>query len=702
MTACNIRPDGRCGAAGSGNGCDAAVILLAHPGHMPRDLPLSNGTLLVAFDLEYHVRDVYFPHVGMENHAVGHPFRVGVWVDGRFGWLDGSWALERRYADPTLATSVTAASEPLGVALQFTDAVDFYENVLVRRIQVTNRAPTAREIRVFLHHDFRLKESEVGNTALFSPEVAAVLHYKDDRYFLMNCLVGGDAGVRHYACGQKEVGGAEGTWRDAEDGVLSGNPIAQGSVDSTIGVSLTVDAGATGEFWYWMAAGRDFREVATIDAVVRDKSPAELLRRTQNYWRLWVTREGGDFADLPAEIVDRHRQSQLIIRSQIDGEGAVLAANDSDIIRFNRDTYSYAWPRDGALASVALLRAGHTVAAERFLEFCARVISPEGFLRHKYNPDGTLASSWHGYVRDGKPVLPIQEDETALAVWALGEYFDRTHRVETIGPFYRPLVTRPGDFLAKYVDERSGLPLPSYDLWEERWGVHLFTVAAVVAGLRAAARLAAAFGEDERAARYRGSADRMLGAMRTVMWSERDGRFLRMVTPGPAGHQGDPTIDASVFGVVEFGVLPADDPQVIATMQNVEERLRVRTDVGGLARYENDSYQQVEKQDTARVPGNPWFVCTLWLARYHLMRAQIADELTRGLDLIRWAARHALPSGAMAEQIHPFTGEPLSVSPLTWSQAAFVTAVEEYLDRMRGLTTCPACGQARPAGPAAA
>ena len=664
---------------------------------MPRDLPLSNGTLLVAFDLEYRIRDVYFPHVGMENHADGHLFRVGVWVDGRFGWLDGTWALQRRYADPSLATSVTAASEALGVALQFTDAVDFYENVLVRRIQVTNRSAAAREIRVFLHHDFRLKENDVGDTALYSPETGALLHYKDDRYFLMNCLAGGVVGVQHYACGQTEVGGAEGTWRDAEDGTLQGNPIAQGSVDSTMGVTLTIGAGETGEFYYWMAAGRDFREVATIDAVVRDKSPAELLRRTQNYWRLWGARESSRFGDLPADIVDRYCQSLLIIRSQIDAEGAVLAANDSDIIRFNRDTYSYAWPRDGALASVALLRSGQPVAAERFLEFCARVISPEGFLRHKYNPDGTLASSWHGYVRDGKAVLPIQEDETALVVWALGEYFDRSRRVETIGPFYRPLVTRPGDFLAKYVDARSGLPLPSYDVWEERWGVHLFTVAAVVAGLRAAARLTAAFGEDERAARYRAAGDRMLAAMRAVMWSERDGRFLRMVSPGPGGYQGDPTIDSSVFGVVEFGVLPPDDPQVAATMQQVEDRLRVRTDVGGLARYENDAYQQVEKQDTARVPGNPWFVSTLWLARHHLMRAQVPEELAHGLELIHWAARHALPSGVMAEQLHPFTGEPLSVSPLTWSQAAFVIAVEEYLDRVRRLTTCPTCGQARSA-----
>ena len=660
---------------------------------MPRDLPLSNGTLLVAFDLEYRIRDIYFPHVGMENHAVGHPFRVGVWTEGRFGWMDADWQPALRYADPTMVSDVTAASEPLNIALQFTDAVDFYENVFVRRVRVTNRAAAAREIRVFLHHDFHLKENDVGDTALYSPETQALLHYKDDRYFLINCLAGETVGVQHYACGQKEVGGAEGTWRDAEDGVLSGNPIAQGSVDSTLGVSLTVGPGATGEFYYWMAAGRDFREVKTIDAVVRDKSPAQLLQRTEHYWQLWVTRERRDFAGLPAETVERYLQSLIIIRSQIDAGGAVLAANDSDIVRFNRDTYSYAWTRDGALASVALLRAGQPVPAERFLEFCARVISPEGFLRHKYNPDGTLASSWHGYVRDGKAVLPIQEDETALVVWALGEYFARHHRVETIAPFYRPLVTRPGDFLLGYVDPGTGLPLPSYDLWEERWGVHLFTVAAVIAGLRAAACLASSFGEAERAARYEAGGERMLQAMRAVMWSAPDGRFVRMVTPGPSGYALDRTIDASVLGVAELGVLPADDPQLAATVQRVEERLRVQTDVGGLARYENDAYQQVEKRDTARVPGNPWFVSTLWLARYHLMRAQAPAELARGLELIAWAAHHALPSGVMAEQLDPNTGAPLSVSPLTWSQAAYVMAVEDYLERAHRLSSCPACGQ---------
>src|SRR2546429_3470001 len=228
----------------------------------------------------------------------------------------------------------------------------------------------------------------------------------------MNCAVGGDIGVRRYACGTKEVAGAEGTWRDAEDGELQGNPIAQGSVDSTLGLSLTVPARGSAEAAYWMAAGRDFREVATIDKVVREKSPGELLRRTRNYWRLWVHKDQRGLDGLPELVVQRYNQSLLIIRSQIDHDGAITAANDTDIIGFARDTYSYMWPRDGALVAAALMRAGHVGAPEKFLQFCSHVISPLGYVRHKYNPDGTLASSWHGYVRDGKPVLPIQEDET--------------------------------------------------------------------------------------------------------------------------------------------------------------------------------------------------------------------------------------------------------------------------------------------------
>jgi GH15 family glucan-1,4-alpha-glucosidase len=59
--------------------------------------------------------------------------------------------------------------------------------------------------------------------------------------------------------------------------------------------------------------------------------------------------------------------------------------------------------------------------------------------------------------------------------------------------------------------------------------------------------------------------------------------------------------------------------------------------------------------------------------------------LKEAVKILEWVADHALPSGALAEQVHPYTNEPLSVSPLTWSHATFVTVVLEYLEKRRVL-----------------
>ena len=40
---------------------------------MPRDIPVGNGRVLVNFDRDYQVRDIYYPHVGKENQAGRDP-----------------------------------------------------------------------------------------------------------------------------------------------------------------------------------------------------------------------------------------------------------------------------------------------------------------------------------------------------------------------------------------------------------------------------------------------------------------------------------------------------------------------------------------------------------------------------------------------------------------------------------------------------
>ena len=87
------------------------------------------------------------------------------------------------------------------------------------------------------------------------------------------------------------------------------------------------------------------------------------------------------------------------------------------------------------------------------------------------------------------------------------------------------------------------------------------------------------------------------------------------------------------------------------------------------------------------MPGNPWFICTLWLAQYKMATARTVAELQPAREILDWVVAHALPSGVLAEQLHPHTHEPLSVSPLTWSHAEFVTAVLTLLEKHRSLLT---------------
>jgi len=648
---------------------------------MPRDVPVGNGGLLVAFDRSYRLRELCYPHVGQENHNEGSVSRFGIWCDGAFSWMgDGDWDIRLDYEPETLVTRAVCGNERLSVRLVCADCVDFNEDVFLRRITVVNLADEARRVHLFFSHDFNLYATKVGDTAFYDPDTESVIHYKARRYLLINYARADGSGVQMYTCGAKEVRGLEGTWRDAEDGRLEGAPIAQGTVDSTVGVTVDLEASGRATVYYWIAAGRVYQEVRRVNALVLRKQPERLIDRTRNYWRLWVNKEEFNFEGVPKAFVRLFKRSQLILRTQIDNGGAILAANDSDIINVNRDTYAYCWPRDGALAAYALIKAGHSGISRRFFQYCADIIHQDGYFLHKYNPDGSLASSWHPWLTNHAPRLPIQEDETALVLWSMWRHFQKFRDIEFVAPYYRPMIVKAAEFLARHVDEATGLPLPSHDLWEERWGVHTWTVAAVIAGLRAASRFAAAFGERDLHDRYLEAAQRMADGLQTHLWDEQAGRFARAAARTDTGYARDVTVDASLAGLVLFSVLDPRDARVDATLQAIREHLAVHTGVGGLARYVGDPWHRVV-DDPDRVPGNPWFIPSLWMMRCDILRAETVEELEASLEWMEWVVRWALPSGVLAEQLHPETGEPMGVSPLAWSHAEVVAALVEYLEK---------------------
>jgi len=207
-------------------------------------------------------------------------------------------------------------------------------------------------------------------------------------------------------------------------------------------------------------------------------------------------------------------------------------------------------------------------------------------------------------------------------------------------------------------DPETGLPAPSYDLWEERLGIHLYSVAAVAHALERAARVAVEIGKDPTA--WRNASLEISRNAVERFWDAKTNRFVRSLSPR------DELRDASLLLALKLGLIPWTDPRARASVDGVEARLWV-PGIGGLARYEGDKYYGQE---------NPWIVCTLWLAE---ARLRLGDR-ARCRELIEWVGAHATPTQLLPEQIDRTTGEPKSATPLTWSHSTFVDVIHKYAE----------------------
>lgn len=649
---------------------------------MSRSIVLSNGELCVALDDRGEVRDIYYPHVGLEDHVRGHyVHRVGVWVDGKMSWFsdESGWQIHVSSETDALASAIVAKHDGLGVEIIIKDVVYNEKPVFIRRISVKNNADRNREIKLYFGHQFEIYKSHGSDTAYFDPISNSLIHYKGRRVFLIGAQLDG-VPFQDYACGRSNFQGKEGTHRDADDGILSKNPIEHGPADSVIGLYGTYAPGQSRTAYYWLLAAQSIAGAQELNAHVSKKTPEHMIKTSSNYWHAWVGAYGWDFSGLLPEHVSLFKRSLMIVRAHVDVEGGILASADSDMLQYGLDTYSYVWPRDGAYTALSLDRAGDTNVSKRFFEFCRDVITDEGYFMHKYLPDRSLGSSWHPWIRDGQFQLPIQEDETALVVYALYEHYLVSRDLEFLEVMFNPVVEKAANFLVRYRDLETKLPQPSYDLWERKRGCSTFTASTVYGALVAAAELSKILGKDTHEEKYRTAAEEVRGAIVEHLWDEKMGTFVNMVN-GSGGHAVyDRTIDmSSVYGVFSFGVLPAGDPRLARAFEVTIAALSQGIACGGIARFADDDYYRI---DTA-APGNPWVITTLWYAEYLLANAKTDRDLKRVRDIFSWVCKHAQPSGMLSEQLHPQTGEQVGATPLTWAHACYVSAVIKYIERAR-------------------
>ncbi len=640
---------------------------------MGRPVVLSNGQLFVGLDEHGLVHDFYYPYVGLDNltNARSTQHKIGIWVDGSFSWTnDGSWQVSVDFEPGALVSDIRLRSDQLGIELKLLDFVDSAYNAFIRCITVTNLFDKQRDIRVFMHQVFQISRAGRADTAMYVPDDHYLLDYKGRCCLLMAAKIVGGPDFDQYAVGSYAIEGKAGTFMDAEDGELSGNPIEHGGVDSVLRLQHTTGPQGSFEVNYWLVAADSQSDAQVVHTRLKYYPMADRLLLTREYWREWLEPSKERLEQIPLAYRVLAQKSMLVIKAHCDDRGSILASGDSSIFNFGRDYYCYCWPRDAAYALWPLIRMGQFAEARKFFAFARDTMHRGGYMMHKYQPDRSIGSTWHPLVHGKSKELAIQEDETAIVVFMIGEFYRASQDKAFIESLYDTFISPCADFMTGFIDSQTGLPHASYDLWEERFLTSTYTVCVVIAGLETAAELAGALGQPADATRWQEAADAIRGGLDALY--HPDGYFRKGFLLQENGDLlYDDTLDiSSFFGPYMYAALPQTDPRMTGMLARVTDRIVQTTPIGGVLRSEHDYYFLAKQQ----YRGNPWIVCSLWLAQYYIS----TRDLEKATVLIDWAVARATPSGMLSEQFDPEDGHAISVTPLVWSHAEFINTMIDF------------------------
>jgi len=338
--------------------------------------------------------------------------------------------------------------------------------------------------------------------------------------------------------------------------------------------------------------------------------------------------------------------------------------------------YHAVWSRDLYHVASAFDALGDRASANRALDYLFNV---------QQKLDGSFPqNSWV----DGRPIGGgLQMDQVALPI-VLAYQLQRTDR-RTWLKHIKPAA----DFIL-----RKG-PATGQDRWEEKPGYSPATIAAEVAGLVCAARIAALNNDPTSANTYLKTADAWLHNVErwtATRGRDRDGHYYLRITENDDPDDGAKMeinsssrvvderaiVDAGFLELVRLGIKPPDDPLVVESLALIDQLLKVETP-GGSAwyRYNHDAYGETSdggNYDGRTGVGRLWTLLNGERGEYDVARGDLTAARHR-LDAMMAFANDGM---MLPEQVWDRGESPRSefrfgegtgsATPLAWSMAQFI------------------------------
>ncbi|MBE5812287.1 MAG: glycoside hydrolase [Clostridiales bacterium] len=620
-----------------------------------------NGKMLATFTDKGELNRIFWPEPDFYQQI--NCISVGIkFDDSETRFLNENvWYTEQSYDGDSAILNTLFENSDYGLRINQQDFVLQDSDTLVRKYSIKNISDRELNIRTFLHTDFVTDQMNIRSGMIDFENNVAVIYNK-----LTAVAIGSQSKISKFQFGDDAKNAAKYDTLFGKDSI---------SMTSDMGVKWELGIckpGETLEFNLYFCFANSINDSVKIFCDVVKEDVNSIYKNVKKYWKEFFKKLNSCSVG-NEKIDDIYMKSLMVFKLFSNADtGAILAAAEIDENFSRCGRYGYCWPRDGVFIVKAFDICGMNDLAEKFFTVWAKNTQlSNGAWQQRYFLDGKLAPSWG-----------IQIDEIASLIYGIKEHYESNRKYSFLEEMW-PTVKSGLEFLINNIDEETGLPKASYDLWEERIGEHTYSAGSVVGALNAGIYIANELEIVEPFADiWREKSEKIKKAIEEQLWNKDEKRFYRGIKTRlnwwncgtseiELNQLGDKlevasidsTVDISILGLaVPFNVFDIKDEKIKKTVRDIEERLDGFPS-GGYGRYEYDSY----------IGGNPWIISTLWLALYYLE----AGEIEKGKELFVWAVKHTTNLGFLPEQIDKFSGEPAWVMQLAWSHAMFIIVLDK-------------------------
>ncbi len=411
-------------------------------------------------------------------------------------------------------------------------------------------------------------------------------------------------------------------------------------------------------------------------ALLEGEDWAGQVREADAAWRAWCSdcHVEGPYRDV------LHRSALTLKMLTFEPTGALVAAPTTSLpeaIGGERNwDYRYCWLRDATFTLYALLLVGDDTAAHAFWHWIEQVCGADedalerlqimyGVHGERDLPERTL-DHLSGY-RDSRPVRigNAAADQRQLDVY--GELLDAFWFYHQLGgpdggappalnPQVWPLMRSVADYICEIWREKD------HGLWEQREAPQHFVYSKVMCwvGLERAVRLARETDLACDTTRWERERDAVREDILTKGYSESARAFTM--------YYGTDELDAATLRMPLVGFLPADDPRMRSTIEQVEAQLGIN---GLVMRY--------RAEDGLAGQEGAFSICTFWLVDCLTALGRIDDAQA----LFERMLGYASDLGLFAEEVDPVTGAALGNYPQAFTHLALIDAGVDLTEALR-------------------